>query len=76
VDVDPIFCEIAIRRLEHYRATGQLGWQNGHSFENEIDIQFEPTPEEQDKIVPTNRTQNLRHAKNSQAERVTQPALL
>jgi site-specific DNA-methyltransferase (adenine-specific) len=35
-DVDPIFCEIAIRRLEHFRRTGKLGWQNGHPFETEF----------------------------------------
>jgi site-specific DNA-methyltransferase (adenine-specific) len=35
-DIDPIFCEIAIRRLEHYRRTGQVGWQNGHPFEAEL----------------------------------------
>ncbi|MDE3067807.1 MAG: site-specific DNA-methyltransferase [Verrucomicrobiota bacterium] len=35
-DVDPIFCEIAIRRLEHFRETGKLGWQNGHPFEREF----------------------------------------
>jgi len=34
-DIDPIFCEITIRRLEHFRRTGKLGWQNGHPFENE-----------------------------------------
>jgi site-specific DNA-methyltransferase (adenine-specific) len=32
-DFDPLFCEITIRRLEHYRATGKLGWQNGDPFE-------------------------------------------
>ncbi|MCA9968757.1 MAG: site-specific DNA-methyltransferase [Anaerolineales bacterium] len=26
-DVDPVFAEISIRRLEHFRATGQPGWQ-------------------------------------------------
>ena len=26
-DIDPIFAEISIRRLERYRETGQLGWQ-------------------------------------------------
>lgn len=36
VDLDPIYCEIAIRRLEHYRKTHKLGWQNGHPFEQEI----------------------------------------
>ena len=35
IDNNPIFCEIAIRRLEHYRETGRLGWQNGHPFEAE-----------------------------------------
>ena len=34
-DIDPVFCEIAIRRLEHFRTTGRLGWQNGHAFESE-----------------------------------------
>ena len=35
MDIDPLFCEITIRRLEHFRQTGRLGWQNGHPFENE-----------------------------------------
>jgi len=35
MDVDPLFCEITIRRLEHFRSTGRLGWQNGHPFEEE-----------------------------------------
>ena len=35
VDIDPVFCEITIRRLEHYQRTGRLGWQNGHAFEVE-----------------------------------------
>ena len=36
VDNDPIFAEISIRRLERFRKTGCLGWQNGHPFEQEI----------------------------------------
>lgn len=36
VDVDPIYAEIAIRRLEQFRATRRLGWQNGHPFETDI----------------------------------------
>jgi site-specific DNA-methyltransferase (adenine-specific) len=32
-DIDPVFCEMSIRRLEHYRKTGRLGWQNSHAFE-------------------------------------------
>jgi len=35
-DSDPIFCEIMIRRLQHYRETGKLGWQNGHAFEKDV----------------------------------------
>jgi site-specific DNA-methyltransferase (adenine-specific) len=31
-DVDPVFCEISIRRLEHFRQSGKLGWQNSHPF--------------------------------------------
>jgi len=40
-DVDPVFCEISIRRLENYRRTGRLGWQNGHAFELELPERFE-----------------------------------
>ena len=32
IDLDPVFCEIAIRRLEHFRRTGKRGWQNGNAF--------------------------------------------
>jgi site-specific DNA-methyltransferase (adenine-specific) len=39
-DIDPVFCEISIRRLEHFRQTGKLGWQNGHPFENELPEQL------------------------------------
>ncbi|MBI4671580.1 MAG: site-specific DNA-methyltransferase [Chloroflexi bacterium] len=31
-DLDPIFAEITIRRLEHYRATGKTGWQWENPF--------------------------------------------
>ncbi len=37
-DFDPVFCEITIRRLEHFRKTGRLGWQNSHPFEEEISM--------------------------------------
>jgi DNA modification methylase len=33
MDIDPIFCEITVRRLERYREKGLLGWQGGHPFE-------------------------------------------
>jgi site-specific DNA-methyltransferase (adenine-specific) len=33
IDIDPIFAEIAIRRLERFRITGKTGWQRGKVFE-------------------------------------------
>lgn len=35
-DIDPIYCEITIRRLENFRSSGRTGWQNGHAFEKEM----------------------------------------
>lgn len=35
-DIDPIYAEICIRRLERFRRTGHEGWQNSHPFENEL----------------------------------------
>lgn len=37
LDVDPVYCEIAIRRLERFRTTGQTGWQHAHPFEQEME---------------------------------------
>lgn len=36
-DIDPVFCEISIRRLENFRAKNLLGWQNSNPFAEEID---------------------------------------
>ena len=36
MDNDPVYCEIAIRRLERFRATGKMGWQNSNPFAAEI----------------------------------------
>jgi site-specific DNA-methyltransferase (adenine-specific) len=36
IDIDPIYCEITIRRLERYRETGKTGWQNSNPFYEEI----------------------------------------
>ncbi|HMV46148.1 MAG TPA: site-specific DNA-methyltransferase [Blastocatellia bacterium] len=36
MDIDPIFCEITIRRLEHFRRTGRTGWQNSNPFAREL----------------------------------------
>jgi DNA modification methylase len=35
-DIDPVFCEISIRRLERFRETGKAGWQNSNPFHEEI----------------------------------------
>jgi site-specific DNA-methyltransferase (adenine-specific) len=44
MDIDPVYCEITIRRLERLRETGRLGWQNSHPFEKELpDIPAELT---------------------------------
>jgi site-specific DNA-methyltransferase (adenine-specific) len=36
IDIEPIYCEISIRRLERFRKTGKLGWQNSNPFESEV----------------------------------------
>ncbi len=36
VEIDPLYCEISIRRLEHFQKTGQAGWQNNNPFEKEL----------------------------------------
>lgn len=35
-DIDPLYCEISLRRLEHFRKTGKTGWQNSNPFAEEI----------------------------------------
>ena len=35
-DIDPVFCEISIRRLEQFRKKGKTGWQNSNPFYDEI----------------------------------------
>lgn len=36
VDIDPVFCEISIRRIENYRLNKKNGWQNSNPFYDEI----------------------------------------
>ncbi|RPJ09431.1 MAG: site-specific DNA-methyltransferase [Spirochaetaceae bacterium] len=35
-DLDPLFCEISIRRLLHFRSSGKTGWQNSNPFAAEL----------------------------------------
>ena len=44
-DLDPIYCEISIRRLEHLRQTGKTGWQNGHPFEDVLEPNEQAMPD-------------------------------
>jgi site-specific DNA-methyltransferase (adenine-specific) len=32
MDLDPVYCELSIRRLENYRKTKKLGWQDSSPF--------------------------------------------
>ena len=36
MEIDPVFCEISIRRIERFIATGRTGWQNSNPFEKEM----------------------------------------
>jgi site-specific DNA-methyltransferase (adenine-specific) len=59
LDIDPLYCEITIRRLENFRLNNKTGWQNSNPFFNEIsdsklikdylhykyDIKIEETPQ-------------------------------
>jgi site-specific DNA-methyltransferase (adenine-specific) len=35
-DIDPVYCEITLRRLENYRNSNKTGWQNSNPFFDEI----------------------------------------
>lgn len=39
MDIDPIFCEITIRRLERFRQCGKTGWQHSNPFESESGLE-------------------------------------
>jgi len=36
IDLDPVYCEITLRRLENYRKKNKTGWQNSNPFVEEI----------------------------------------
>ena len=46
MDIDPVFCEITIRRIERFLATGLTGWQNSNPFEKELGADFLTMQEE------------------------------
>ncbi len=52
MDVDPVFCEITIRRLERYRQYGKTGWQHGNPFEGEIIVGSQEQPELEEREAP------------------------
>ena len=35
-DIDPVYCEITIRRLENLRSNNKTGWQNSNPFADDI----------------------------------------
>lgn len=35
-DIDPVYCEIALRRLENFRNNNKTGWQNSNPFYKDI----------------------------------------
>jgi len=62
-DIDPVYCEIAIRRLENYRTTGRLGWQNGNAFENELCIHEDPATVAEVETEESNQFQRSRQGR-------------
>lgn len=51
IDIDPIFAEISIRRLEHFRKTGKTGWQFKNPFP-EVNIRWETEEDNQNNMEP------------------------
>lgn len=39
-EINPVFCEISIRRIENYRTYHKTGWQNSNPFYKEIESNF------------------------------------
>jgi len=59
MDIDPIYCEISIRRLERYRKTRKVGWQNSHPFEFDLDLGNLSRQEEAEKTRESFLQENL-----------------
>ncbi len=53
-DIDPVFAEISIRRLEHYRITGEAGWQFESPFP-EVEAKWPKGNEIEDGITQNGR---------------------
>lgn len=68
MDLDPVYCEITIRRLEHFRATGKTGWQNGNPFVAEIaaDGELQALLQPSDHVKPDDTIADASPAKNRQ----------
>jgi site-specific DNA-methyltransferase (adenine-specific) len=65
MDIEPVFCEIVIRRLERFRASGATGWQNSNPFAAEIasDKTLQTLvlpPENQDEAVEVSRVSPIK----------------
>lgn len=50
MDIDPVYAEITIRRLEHFRETGRTGWQNSSPFARELGKAVEEDARERRKL--------------------------
>ena len=57
VELDTLYAEITIRRLEHCSATGRLGWQNGHPFQEDVpDLEPDRAPLAESEPVPAQKS--------------------
>ena len=72
-DMDPIFCEITIRRIENFRSTGKTGWQNSNPFENEIheDKRLKSYLEKFSGISKDKTKRNIENYKSKKNKKVT-----
>jgi hypothetical protein len=50
-DIDPIFAEISIRRLENFRKTGKTGWQFENPFPEITDFVIAQKQEKENKNI-------------------------
>ena len=65
MDINPVFCEIVIRRLEKFRTTGKTGWQNSNPFAAEIAVDRElqtllQPPDHEESNLATSDTSSIK----------------